>query len=109
MGLVVSGEYHHARDVGPEKFRGCSLLVGILPKYKFLCANTDVRGVERQPLPQPFPIMTRKKLSWDNLYQYLLTWSSLHTFWGRYPGREDISKELWDDLRKGMGRMAKGR
>ena len=31
-------------------------------------------------------------------------WSSLHTFWDRYPGTEDISRELWDDLRKGMER-----
>ena len=38
-----------------RNFRGCSLLVGIFLKYKFLCANTDIRGVERRPLRQPSP------------------------------------------------------
>ena len=60
--------------------------------------------MERRPLPQPLPIIMRKKLSWDDLYQYLQTWSSLHTFLERYPGTEDISRKLWDDLRKGMSR-----
>ena len=44
-----------AREVRPEKFRGRSLLVGIFSKYKFLCANTDIRSVRRRPLRQPSP------------------------------------------------------
>ena len=74
---------------------------------KFLCANIDVsvwKGDHYLNLPQPLPIIMRKKLSWDDLYQYLQTWSSLHTFRERYPGTEDISRKLWDDLRKGMSR-----
>ena len=91
-------------------FRGCSLLVGVFPKYKFICANTDIRGVEGRSLPQPSPTSpdnNAQKLSWDDLYQYLQTWSSLHTFRERYPGTEDISMKVWDDLRKGMSREGK--
>ena len=53
-------------------------------------------------LPQPLPIIMRKRLSWDDIYQYHRTWRSLYTFWERYPGTEDISTKLWDGLRKGM-------
>ena len=53
-------------------------------------------------LPQPLPVIMRKSLFRDDLYQYLQTWSSLHTFRERYPGTEDIGRMLWDDLRKGM-------
>ena len=35
--------------------RGCSLLVGVFPKYKFICANTDIHGVDGRSLPQPSP------------------------------------------------------
>ena len=91
-----------AREVRPEKFRGRSLLVGIFSKYKFLCANTDIRGVERRPLRQPSPTSPGNYAQKSLPGQYLQTWSSLHTFRERYPGTEDISRMLWDDLRKGM-------
>ena len=58
------------------------------------------KGDHYPNLPQPLPIIMRKKLSWDDLYQYLQTWSSLHTFRERYPGTEDISRKVWDDLRR---------
>ena len=88
-----------------RNFRGCYLLVGVFPKYKFLCANTDIREVERRPLPQPSPIIMRKRLLWDDLYQYLRTWSSLHTFRERYPVTDDISKKLgWFKEGNGEGR-----
>lgn len=59
-------------------------------------------------LPSPLPVIMRKKLSWDDLYQYLQTWSSLHTYREKYPEGGDISRRLWEDLRNGMERVGEG-
>ena len=98
-----------------RNFKGCSLLVGAFPKdIHFRRASTDVRvwkGNHYPNLPHSLSVIMHKKLSWDNLYQYLQTRSSLHTFQERYPETGDISRKLWDDLRKGMekeGDVGKG-
>ena len=76
-----------------QNFRGCSLLVDVFPKYKFfvrILMYMVWKGDYYPNLPQSLPIIMRKRLSWDDLYQYLQTWSSLHTFQERFPGSEDI-------------------
>lgn len=36
-------------------------------------------------MPNPRPVILRKKMTWDDLFAYLHTFSALHTFHEKYP------------------------
>ena len=52
-------------------------------------------------LPQPLPIKSSRGTIFINIFRH-----GTHCIPSgeRYPGTDDISEKLWDDLRKGMSR-----
>lgn len=51
---------------------------------------TSHSGEHYPKLPDPRPVILRKKMTWDDLLAYLRTFSSLHTYHEKYP--EDLSR-----------------
>jgi hypothetical protein len=63
-------------------------------------------GTHYPDLPNPRPVILRKRMSWDELLGYFRTWSSLHTYHERHPAdRErsdgDIAVRFWNELKDG--------
>lgn len=64
-------------------------------------------GAYHPHLPSPQPILMRKWMTWNDLYEYFRTASAFHTFLERNPeDRErpegDIAMRFWKDLMNGV-------
>jgi trans-aconitate 3-methyltransferase len=62
-------------------------------------------GDYNSSLPNPRPVILRKKTTWEGLHAYLRTFSSLHTFHERHPEdlenpEGDISTRFLNNLRR---------
>ncbi|KDQ53965.1 hypothetical protein JAAARDRAFT_136509 [Jaapia argillacea MUCL 33604] len=70
-------------------------------------------GSHYPDLPNPLPVIMRKKMTWNDLLTYLRSWSSLHTFHEKYPEdlkREDgdIAVRFWKSLQEGARGESRG-
>ncbi|KAI0826705.1 S-adenosyl-L-methionine-dependent methyltransferase [Trametes gibbosa] len=60
-------------------------------------------------LPNPRPVILRKRMTWEELLGYFRTWSPLHTFHEKFPEDlqrpdGDIAVRFWQDLKAEVAR-----
>jgi len=58
---------------------------------KFTSFLSLILGTHYPSLPDPRPVILRKKVTWEGFEAYLHSFSALHTFHERYP--DDLKRE----------------
>ena len=89
---------------------GSFLLVNLSSSYIIYILHTDTAvrnaGNHYPDLPSALPVILRKTMQWNDLLEYFHTWSSLHTYHGKFPedlahADGNIAVRFWKELKEG--------
>ncbi|KAI0316598.1 hypothetical protein OF83DRAFT_1125935 [Amylostereum chailletii] len=93
------------RSILERHFADVPKATDVLPDKFTQWEHVFFTGPHYPSLPDPRPVILRKRMTWDDLLAYFRTFSSLHTYLERYPDDAqnpdgDIAFRFWRTLKE---------